>query len=555
LETLETQWSHLLNAPDVFPATLPWSMFISPELGKVAVGYIPEPLVFVWRLDSPAKEPQQIRLASSRHSGPNHLPTPAPDKAIWQLGPPATLVFSRHLDLFECNLEMGTSRSVSDLAMSWAVGLAGSSDGKFIAAQDGSRAEMCIVEGAPTYAPVAKLSSHGLTRAIAFSVNNQRLYISTGDFCNVWEPTVFLRAHAAHQTLGRPARISQVTILVASPDGRFYGVVRNSSAAKLHDTTSGELVRQFLPHTQHYGWYNLAWSTSCRYVASVQGHGGEVVVEDLGSPILSDETSQAIVDQFPSPGIGLQLLFDPSDRSLLVFRASLETHGRATPVLLDPRRGNLLATGAEQDVSRGSGLWLSHPTDDTLLLHVDIWGARAFKWDSLSEVGSMRLAACNLGFGGEPGWAALADLADLVNIPSGQKSGPPGRLRRIDHVANGKFLVLGVYAYNYQGPPTSHVLIADLETAFSTGSAGLHGVTERARHVLGCFQTRIVFLDQDSYLCSLDPTEGVSSLRQHFYLPMDWLQGGAQGICLVTKQGMILCPTVAGVAIIQDWFK
>lgn len=380
LETLEKQWSHLFKAPDVFPATLPWSMFISPELGKVAAGYVPEPLVFVWRLDSPAKKPQEIRLEFKNWDlVPNHLRTQSPDEAIWQLGPPATLVFSRHLALFECNLEMGTSRSVSDPGFGWAAGLAGSSDGKFIAAQDGSRAEMCIVEEAPTYAPVARLSSHGLARAIAFSVNNQRLYISTGDFCNVWEPTVFLRAHAAHQTLARPARISQVTMLVASPDGRFYGVVRNSSAAELHDTTSGELVRQFLPHTQHYGWYNLAWSTSGRYVASVQGHGGEVVVEDLGSPILSDETSQAIVGQFPSPGIGLQLLFDPSDRSLLVFRASLETHGRATPVLLDPRRGNLLATGAEQDVSRGSGLWLSHPTDDTLLLHVDIWGARAFK--------------------------------------------------------------------------------------------------------------------------------------------------------------------------------
>lgn len=177
------------------------------------------------------------------------------------------------------------------------------------------------------------------------------------------------------------------------------------------------------------------------------------------------------------------------------------------------------------------------------------------KWDSLSKVGSMKLAARNLGFGGEPGWGALADFVNRVNVPRGQRSRAPAGLRRTDHVANGKFLVLGVYAYNDQGPSTPHVLVADLETAFSTGSAGLYGVTERARHFLGGFQTRIVFLDQDSYLCTLDPTEGVSSLRQHFYLPMDWLGGWGQEMCLVTKQGMILCPTVAGVAIIQDWFK
>ncbi len=570
LETLEKEWGHFLEAPEaVLPTTTPYSMFISPELRKVAVGYMPEPEFFVWCLDSPASEPQQIRLKPlNRDFGPLHLKNPTPDEAFWHRGPPATLVLNRNLELYEHNLETGTTRSFSNPTFGWAAGLAGSSDGKFIASQNGARSNIVLLTGAPTYSLVATVTatSTELVRALAFSVDNQRLYIISRRFCNVWEPAVLMRAHGSQQLRGwrQASRITDVGVggllfkfLFASPDGRFYGVRRDALALHLHETENGKMVRLFLRHDQPVS--NLrdeaTWSPSGRYAASAEPYYNRlVVVEDMENPTRSNDAGQRTVFELPRDGQKLQLLFHPSDRALLVFVAG-HSRRRATPVLLDPRLGIVLATGDEQDTSVCIGRWQSHPTDDALLLYVDTQRVRVFKWDSVAEVGSLNFAPCNLGLGGEAEWGGLAEFLDFANEPRGEMRGPATWVSRTDLVAGGRFLVLGVHVFHKHAMTTSQILIADLQTAFSTGLARLSGITKWANVLLGCFQTWIVYLDQDSYLCTFDPSKGLSSLRQHFYLPKDWLEVGGRGSSAVTKSGMILCLTVHGAAVIQNWFK
>ena len=77
----------------------------------------------------------------------------------------------------------------------------------------------------------------------------------------------------------------------------------------------------------------------------------------------------------------------------------------------------------------------------------------------------------------------------------------------------------------------------------------------RVRRLIGTYQDRIVFLDQDYWLCTWEIDADVNDVKRHFFLPRDWLNPVTLQMAVLDAQGTFLCPKHGRVAIVRHGMR
>jgi hypothetical protein len=97
------------------------------------------------------------------------------------------------------------------------------------------------------------------------------------------------------------------------------------------------------------------------------------------------------------------------------------------------------------------------------------------------------------------------------------------------------------------------LLISDLERRKQNPvrRKNLVQLAQNVQRLLGCYRDRIVFLDQQNWLCTWDVDWPMDEFKRHFFLPKDWLNISALQLVSLNRRGTLLCPRNGEVAIVR----
>ena len=176
--------------------------------------------------------------------------------------------------------------------------------------------------------------------------------------------------------------------------------------------------------------------------------------------------------------------------------------------------------------------WIAHPCDSTKLIHITTQALYICSWDDLSK---------------------LSFKMDLT----------------LDMDMNVEMLVRNVTACSYGSKLTveyasasslksaSHTLILelkDLEEPFAS-MPGLPSafvkISSKIRYIIGSLGGKLLFLDQQMWVCSLDLENFKGEYSRHFFIPDDWLSVNRGMILKVTSKSDLVFVKKDEVAIIK----
>ena len=96
--------------------------------------------------------------------------------------------------------------------------------------------------------------------------------------------------------------------------------------------------------------------------------------------------------------------------------------------------------------------------------------------------------------------------------------------------------------------------VSDLSpSAPSMGSVQPHRVvSEQVRYLIGSYGPRLVFLNSEGWVCSLDPGNlKIERCTRHFFIPLDWMSANTQLMINVTSKGDIVFVKRHEIAVIK----
>jgi WD40 repeat protein len=424
---------------------------------------------------------------------------------------------------------------------------------------------------------VYQLNKSDVPKDLAFNTSEQRIYDIRDIFISCYEPDALLlleepdpNEERQSQTGSLPStdpvvvssnEESQITALSSAPNDFGYCCGREGGKLSIHEMTTGKLVRSLAGHADDTDIVAVAWSSSGQWIASGDESGSVVVRKVLVPSSANDKMWVWKPSGFHiEDGIN-QLLFSSNDQYLLVSTAG---SSRIWDVVAKKTRG-------EQKHSEGRQMrWFQHPADPKLLVSIHAQEVHIFDWHTFKELsihGGLRLI--------HPGDdAASASEPRITVTPRGPNSLPMetltlnpspslpvGVVNCVMRTGDQLSIILEMIpAYTPSAPGstklrylellrTSELAISDkLDFAHATALAPQVEVAK----LVGSYKNQAVFFDHRHWLCTCDLNAPAATLKEHFFLPRDWLVGNALDLCAVTAQGTVLCPRNGEVAIIRN---
>jgi hypothetical protein len=200
--------------------------------------------------------------------------------------------------------------------------------------------------------------------------------------------------------------------------------------------------------------------------------------------------------------------------------------------------------------------WTNHPYDSKLLIWIDLAKARIFNWSSLQEVrvrGQVSVPES------DEAVDAVAEALDHHSMNQGISTDPVDYVKSLFCVHKTKTVVEIFPNTGINETSTSRRRLALLDlTPTLAQTLRLHPIRElsgKLNRFIGSWEDQLVFFDHQ-YCCSTwNANAGGAFIKRHFFLPKDWLSPGMLDLCIVNKQGTILCPKNGEVAIIRSGIK
>ncbi|KAI0444621.1 hypothetical protein F4803DRAFT_511376 [Xylaria telfairii] len=424
---------------------------------------------------------------------------------------------------------------------------------------------------------IYKLMSDDIINSIAFSPDSQRFYDLRGSYCNVWEPNCLLRTvetgtrddsesiysseperrgsvmtdlendeddvRSTSMTLYASEaqvenRFAITEIATCSGDQQICAYAKDEGIIEVYDmsrnsrhvvaqTTFGMGVRHV---TLSRRGNCIAYSTQDDFVhiktLELQSDPGKIKIETVYS-----------AKHTPSRGSINQLLLDDTSKYLLVYG------GDKLQVILFAE-GTMVA---EADVESTEELakWENQPADSETLLAFTTGSVKAYSWRNLELKYTMP-----------------------VDIESTDDNMPASSLTM-------EFLLPSYHPKMHLAIISSNKSSSTYLTFFILDTAALGSSTSRdaairaiyippqiaqiVERTLGILQDgRLVFLDENLWVCTVPLLSPESRLKRHFFLPRDWLTSADLLLCRVQADGTLLCPSRGEMAVVKseigmDW--
>ncbi|KAI9780421.1 MAG: hypothetical protein M1839_006695 [Geoglossum umbratile] len=374
-------------------------------------------------------------------------------------------------------------------------------------------------------------SSYFVLRTFAFSSDGQRLVDIRGSQCNVWEPPVLMRSDPGDMdsvsdalflsptdALGSDSEdVTEITSILCLPYGGAIICGMDDGSVSLYSTATGSKIRDIYRHASGHWIIDMAWDPNFNVLASVDASSGVTVKKFRGCDAREVE-SDLLGARLEHPV--KQLLFGARGLHLLV--ATTET------ITILELQGNR----TQRSFPAGSlSRWANNPSNSEQVISVEPDLLRFYDWASLEEVSpaaGIKLH-CN----------AEAQLAVQDVITS----------------SDGKILVLKQSSLD-RNLTTVHISLlessccrADAEEVFALPHLG--PVTALIDHLIGVIDSRLVFLNKDLWVCSLNMNGRDSECIRHMFIPDEWINTKNRLIFQLTTKGDLIFAKRDEIAVIK----
>ncbi|KAL8646882.1 MAG: hypothetical protein Q9210_005880 [Variospora velana] len=534
LATAQEKWQFLAKEPGSQDHNCARHMAISPDLTQIALVFRGRPVV-VWSIQrSPSAfiPPKRCVLTEdsmrSAHEGDAWN---APEVALWQPETDHLLIMYEDTKVVEWNVRDDEQLPYDHMG---ARGMILSQDGSLLLTSDVNGT--LSIWTVPHYRLTYRLGYEELVTDMAFSPDGTRFYDIRGTFCNVWEPDALVRSQdldqdnvsSHHDTINSEPVVSSddtgripIMSLICNASNEFYCCGKEDGTVVMYALPNGKKVRQVAKHASSSSVIKLTWSTSEKYLASGDD-SGRIMVKRLEPPSSGKDEWGVfkLLDWRIDEAIDY-LMFHPHDSLLLIA-------GRITTYVMNLKTKTELCHARHPE--QREGIWINHPTSQSLLIKVDAVQARQYLWKTLL-----------------PSDDPLVSSAFVDS---------PGKVQRPILVRD-RWLVLEILSSdpNYTSAQHRHIESLDLHRLHDTNAwkrKETEGLAKHVRRLIGCFHDQVVFVDHQFWLCTWAMEPVYSKHKRHFFLPKDWLSPTALRLISLNAQGTLLCPRNGEVAIVRS---
>lgn len=600
--------------PDGAFINSPSSMAFNPDCTQLAVAYKGFPLS-IWSLDPPKMIARCSVRRQTQGAGNGHTSSASSwqgvSRVVWHPFNGQVLGIYRDGQIFKWGPMDDTHEEVRQELDATSSEITVAQSGAVFATSD-VRGTVKIYDFAHM-APMYKLTSEDIIKAVAFSPDSRRFYDLRGSYCNVWEPNCLVRmvesggAVAGGGGLGGSGDDNESITsselkehradswsIAAATDADARSTVTSLAASEAHaDSRPGitavaparEHARMVLyakddgtvelldsgrqnSHVLAQSAYGIgvgpaAVAPEGRFVA-YSLLNGRITVKSAKISLKSGKliSKEMLVEKGDvGRGIVRQVLFHREAERLLVCGS------KKLEVICFTKDDVKTLTERELDDSESDQVarWDYHPTDPALLLAVTVSCIEVYSWDDISKV--RYTVPIDLSQG--KGLISLLPDASQLTIEEVVPS-PHDKI----HMATVSFEESNNKVFGFMLLDTSPLHGEDAASSTILPVEVPETVGQRIEQPVGFLQDgRLVFLDEALWVCTTRLAAASSSssgsvltgasadaqvaapppptIKRHFFLPRDWLNSAGMALCRVQPDGTFLCPSKGELAVVR----
>ena len=374
-------------------------------------------------------------------------------------------------------------------------------------------------------------------RAIAFSCDSLRFVDVRGPQSSIWEPSVLVRSEGAETEsvsdttlpvpktveVGELDSIVQITTLLCHENGKDIFCGKDDGTISVYEATTGRQNQSLYQHIGGIAILSMAWGRKRQILATVDA-SSSIVIRKLTKTAGVWQVEESLLNTRIENSV-CQLVLDSENTYLLASTVDSDTIWN-----LESGTSKTRIFGG-----RHAWRWVDHPVQTYLLLLVDSRTVTIFNWDQFEQMSG----------------SARTEIKSAIPTEGSPSS--------VHICVGGRFVAIN---FNYQSRDQSSnelLLIDPLEVrSESEVIAPLADFIEfsgNVKYFLGILGSKLLFLDHQLWVCSLNLIEQKGKLSRHFFLPDEWVTTNRNLICQVTSQGSLVFARHDSLAIVHRGLK
>lgn len=363
--------------------------------------------------------------------------------------------------------------------------------------------------GGESLAMVYRISAYenGI-KSLAFSHDSLRFIDIRGSQCRVWEPSVLVRkdlqgcdqsevsdpismVHKSVEMVEGEIK-AEITAMVCHPDGDVVFCGKQDGSVVTYLTHDGQENSLLYKHASNISVTHVAWGSQRNVLVSAD-ESSRIIIRRITKDRTGCSAADTMSDQRFTDSVNA-LLFDPSNDRLLVSGKEIgelwTIHGERV--------------GSTTFLPRTFRMAICHPLQPNSFVVMEPHVVKIFRWADFETLGEegVRLnrsrEPANKNSAVSISYKGTAILVELLKPSRDQSSRMLECWQMCDIRANATTSINPLPGFEMLGPSVEHILA-----------------------VIG---TRLVFLDTDLWVCSMELKSFATTpeAQRHFFIPSDW---------------------------------
>jgi WD40 repeat protein/pimeloyl-ACP methyl ester carboxylesterase len=379
-------------------------------------------------------------------------------------------------------------------------------------------------------------------RSLVFTGDGTRIVDRRDSRVKVWEPVALIRRSNAEEDSGSlsdattlaPLEVGEneeeltVTAICFEANGRLIYAGRSDGSVVAYNAKEGSLIA------------TIQKEGGGEFVVAI-GSGADILAAaDSGQGVKVWRTFQSLGEGHFEASLLLHLTLEEPIQQLLLSADGfciLVVTSRSEELwdVLQRRQINVTSNSGNRSGHRRR--WASMGSEVVALSHD--WAVELYNW-TLSPV--LQHSVLRASFAGD----SQRDSFEITALTFSKSS---------------RYLI-ATLAQAHPGASAMHLLTMDNpfgDLTVSDSQVSLDPIAQKLpqsiRCFIGCYQEKIVFLDHDLWICSVDlaesATTGSVDIRRHVFVPPDFVGGSTVAAPIVTPQGYVVFSREGNLAIVQ----
>ncbi|MCJ1356503.1 MAG: hypothetical protein MMC33_006498 [Icmadophila ericetorum] len=378
--------------------------------------------------------------------------------------------------------------------------------------------------------------------SLAFSTDGLRFLDVRGSFCNVWEPAILISSsnddarsevyseaiHDAAKTVESKdsEEIIKITALAIMGKGDYVFVGNEEGAVLFYDVVKAQKKHILYSHAPFTSITLLEWHQEQSILIS-SDTSSRFIVSKLVADSSDKWSCQPLFDhRLGDSKVLKQLILAPQADRFLVSSWPLEMVWSTTG-----QEG-----GSYNEWEQGN-YWINHPRKPSSLVAVSKSITTFFEWQGLKRTMIRTNSKTSSADDSTAGVKRIIVCPRAQHLVIAMES--TERRKRITRLIVTRFASL-------DAPHESPLALEELSE--------LEG---RVEYLVGAFDTKIVFLDRNLWICSLDlmTFKKNKSYIRHFFIPLEWISSSGDPLLLINANKDLIFAKNDEITVIKKGFS